>query len=297
MESATMHRNGKYILQLYLFDTSFSGSPRQRNYPMAINQNAESSTVVYGIHAVEALLSTRLETIDHIYFENGKRSLPLFNLLKVCRKERLSYNLVPPQKLAQLAGTDKHQGVIALCSVKPYGTIEELKKNIAGRAAPLFMLAASVEDPGNLGALVRSCVAFSVDALFLERKNTAPLSPAVAKSSAGMVEHLAILRPKNLEGIVRDFALSGYKIIGAHAEKGSPPSALDLTGPTMIVLGGEHRGIPPYLDKLCTGFASIPIDKKAQSLNVASAGAVLLYECGRQRAKRQSPRAPEGSKP
>jgi 23S rRNA (guanosine2251-2'-O)-methyltransferase len=248
-----------------------------------MNESSQSSTVVYGIHAVEALLETRLETIDHVYFENEKRSLPLFNLLKICRKERLSYNLVPPQKLAQIAGTDKHQGVIALCSVKPYTSLDELKQTIAGKPAPLFLLAASVEDPGNLGALIRSCVAFSVDALFLERKNTAPLSSAVAKSSAGMVEHLSILRPKNLEGIIKDFAQSGFKIIGTHAEKGVAPSALDLTGPTIVVLGGEHRGIPPYLDKLCTGFASIPIDKKAQSLNVASAGAVLLYECGRQR--------------
>ena len=258
-----------------------------------MNSSAENATVVYGIHAVEALLAARLETVDHIYFENEKRGPALFNLMKLCRKERLAYNLVPPQKLSQLAGTDKHQGVVALCSVKPYGTIEELKATIAGMKAPLFVLAASVEDPGNLGALVRSCVAFGVDALFLERKNTAPLSPTVAKSSAGMVEHLNILRPKNLEGIVRDFSLSGFKIIGTHAEKGVPPSQLDLTGPTMIILGGEHRGIPPYLDKLCTGFASIPIDKKAQSLNVASAGAVLLYECGRQRGSATEGRGAE----
>jgi 23S rRNA (guanosine2251-2'-O)-methyltransferase len=252
-----------------------------------MNKSEDSSTVVYGIHAVEALVAARLDTVDHIYFENEKRGAALFNLMKVCRKERLAYNLVPPQKLSYIAGTDKHQGVVALCSIKPYATIEELKKNIAALSAPLFVLAASIEDPGNLGALIRSCVAFGVDALFLERKNSAPLSAAVAKSSAGMVEHLPIVRPKNLEGIVRDFCASGFKIIGAHAEKGVPPSKLELAGPTMIVLGGEHRGIPPYLDKLCTDFASIPIDKKAQSLNVASAGAVLLYECGRQRREGQ----------
>ena len=242
-----------------------------------------SETVVYGIHAVEELLRERLEAVDHIYFDNAKRSVPLFNLMKICRKERLAYNLVPLTRLNQIAGSDKHQGVVAVCSVQPYCSPEELAERISGRKAPLFVLAASIEDPGNLGALIRSCVAFGADALFLERKHTAPLSPAAAKSSAGMIEHLNILRPKNLEGIIRDYATRGFSVVGAHAGKGTAPEVLDLAGPTIIILGGEHRGIPPYLEKLCTAFASIPIVRQAESLNVSAAGAVLLYEAGRQR--------------
>lgn len=239
--------------------------------------------VVYGIHAVEELLATRLETIDHIYFDTTKRSSPLFNLMKICRKERLAYNLVPSLKLAQIAGTDKHQGVAALRSIQPYCTPEKLKDRIAGKKAPLFVLAASVEDPQNLGALIRSCVAFGVDALFLERKNTAPLSPAVAKASAGMVEHCTIVRPKNLEGIIREYTAAGFAVVGTHATRGVLPAQIDFTVPTVIILGGEHRGIPPYLEKLCTCFASILIDPRVPSLNVSAAGAVILYECGRQR--------------
>lgn len=243
----------------------------------------ETTTTVYGIHAVEELLTTRLETIDHIYFDTTRRSAALFNLIKLCRKERLAYNLVPPPKLAQLAGTDKHQGVVALRSIQSYCTPEELKNRITGKKSPLFLLAASVEDPQNLGALIRSCVAFGVDALFLERKNTAPLSPAVAKASAGMVEHCTIVRPKNLEGIIRAYSEAGFIIVGTHATKGVSPDRIDLTVPAIIILGGEHRGIPPYLEKLCTCFASIPIDARTQSLNVSAAGAVILYECRRQR--------------
>ena len=240
-------------------------------------------SIVYGIHAVETLLTTRQDSIDHLYFDKTKRSQPLFNIMKICRKERLSYNLVPPLKLQQVAGTENHQGIVAVCSVKPYCTIETLEKKIEGKKAPLFMLAASIEDPGNLGALIRSCVAFNVDALFLERKNTAPLSPVVAKCSAGTVEHLDILRPKNLEGIVESFRAKGVCIVGAHARKGAPPDTIDLTGPTMFIIGGEHRGIPPYLEKLCTCFASVPLNKLAQSLNASAAVAVMLYECNRQR--------------
>ena len=145
------------------------------------------------------------------------------------------------------------------------------------------MIAASVEDPSNLGAIIRSCVAFNVDALLLERKNTAPLNASAAKSSAGMIEHLCISRPKNLEGLVAEFASGGYAIAGAIANDGAAPETVDMTGPFVLILGGEHRGIPPYLARLCNRKIAIPISGKAQSLNVSAAGAVLMYECSRQR--------------
>jgi 23S rRNA (guanosine2251-2'-O)-methyltransferase len=241
------------------------------------------SSMVYGIHAAGELLITHLETIDHIYFDKTRMSSQLFNLMKICRKERLAYNLVPENKLSELSGTDKHQGVVVLRSLQPYCTPDELKKRITGKQAPLFLVAASVEDPQNLGTIIRSCVAFGADALFLERKNTAPLSPTVAKTSAGMVEHCTIVRPKNLEGIIREYGESGFNVVGTHSTQGIPPSSIDFTGPVIIILGGEHRGIPPYLGKLCTRFASIPIDNRVNSLNVSAAGAVMLYECLRQR--------------
>jgi 23S rRNA (guanosine2251-2'-O)-methyltransferase len=243
----------------------------------------ETTTSSYGIHAVEELLTTRLETVDHVYFDKTKRSIPLFKLIKICRKERLAYNLVPTSRVTQIAGTDKHQGVVALRSIKAYCSPEELKKRTEGNKAPLFVLAASVEDPQNLGALIRSCVAFGVDALFLERKNTSPLSPAVSKASAGMVEHCTIVRPKNLEGIIRGYIESGFSIVGTHTTQGIPPAGIDLNGPVIIILGGEHRGIPPYLEKLCTTFASIPMKPGVNSLNVSASGAIILYECIRQR--------------
>lgn len=244
----------------------------------------QSENLIYGIHAVEELLNTRIQAVDHIYFEKEKKNQAIFNLMKLCRKERLAYNLVPENRLQQLSGTTKHQGVVAVCSVKEYCTIEQVQQNLTDKNNPLILIPASVEDPGNLGTIIRSSVAFNVDALILERKNTAPLNAAVAKSSAGMVEHLCIARPKNLEGIISDFIQKGYSVVGADVDKGKKPSDLNLKGPLILILGGEHRGIPPYLSKLCTDFVSIPINKTAQSLNVSAATAVLLYECSRQRS-------------
>lgn len=239
---------------------------------------------VYGIHAVEELLKTRLTAIDHIYFAKERKSTELFELMKQCRKERLAYNLIPEMRIDQICQSSKHQGVAALCSVKDYISPETLKEKVIDKSDALILLPASVEDPGNLGAMIRSAVAFNVDAMILERKNTSPLNASVAKSAAGMVEHMSIARPKNIEALIEEFKEHKFAIIGADAAKGVSPDKLDLTGPVVLVLGGEHRGIPPYLEKACTAFVSIPIASTVQSLNVSAATAVLLYECVRQRA-------------
>jgi 23S rRNA (guanosine2251-2'-O)-methyltransferase len=250
------------------------------------NQIAENCT--FGIHPVTELVENQPERIDHLYFEQDRQSLPLFELMKTCRARRLAYQVLPRNRLDQLTGTDKHQGVVAVCSAKPYTTTEEFERLIAGKDAPLLFLPASIEDPRNLGALIRSCVAFGVDAMLLERRNTAPLSSTVAKSSAGMLEHMPIVKPKNLEGLVGSLRDKGFGVIGAVAGAPYEPSSVDLTSPTIIVTGGEHRGVPPYLQKQCTALVGIPIDPRAESLNVSVAGAILLYECRRQRKLRNS---------
>lgn len=246
--------------------------------------------ILYGIHPVSELLQTRISSIDHIFIDKDKKSSALFELMKICRKERLDYHLVPEMRLRQLAGSANHQGIIAQCSVIPYCSAEELREKLQGIISPLLVLPASIEDTGNLGAVIRSAVALGANGLLLERKHTAPLNAAVAKSSAGMIEHLPIARPKNLEGLITSFIEAGYAVLGAEMLRGKHPQEVDCTGPTILVLGGEHRGIPPYLSRLCTGFLSIPMSSSAHSLNVSVTGAILLYEVSRQRLpQRQLP--------
>jgi len=239
---------------------------------------------IYGIHPVEELLAVRRQDVEHVYFDKDKKSQPLFSLLRICRRDRMSYNLVPEAKLNALAGTPKHQGVVAFCSVRPYNTAEDLDRIAASKPAPLFVVAASIEDPGNLGAIIRSCVCFGADALLLERKNTVPLNATVARSSAGMFEHLCIVKPRNLEGLIGELAENrGFSAVGADMGGGVSPDAFDFTKPTVLITGGEHRGIPPYLRKLCGQVISIPMAPNGQSLNASVAAAVLMYECARQR--------------
>lgn len=224
--------------------------------------------------------------MERIYFTADITSSPLFNLLKQCRKERLAYHLIPGNKLDAMAGTAKHQGVVAVCNAKAYMPVESLLEMLSVKTTPpLLYVPASVEDPRNLGALIRSCVAFGVDAMLLERKNTALLGATVAKSSAGMLEHLPIVKPKNLEGVLADLKAQGYGIIGAQQGGTVAPENADFTQPTILITGGEHRGIPPYLSRLCTQIVGIRIQPAAPSLNVSVAGAIVLYECDRQRQR------------
>jgi 23S rRNA (guanosine2251-2'-O)-methyltransferase len=237
---------------------------------------------IYGIHPVEELLRARKQDIEHVYFDKDKKNQPLFALLRTCRRERLSYNMVPEAKLSSLAGTQKHQGVVAFCSARPYNGADDLEKIAASKPTPLFVVAASIEDPGNLGAIIRSCVCLGADALLLERKNTVPLNATVARCSAGMFERLCIVKPRNLEGLIAEYAAKGFQTVGAAVNGGINPDRHNFKKPTILITGGEHRGIPPYLQKLCAQTISIPMAPQSQSLNASVSAAILMYERGRQ---------------
>jgi 23S rRNA (guanosine2251-2'-O)-methyltransferase len=243
-----------------------------------------NGSIIYGIHPVAELLAARLRQIDRLYFDKERSSGPLFELVKLARKERLPYQMVPTRKLDQICGSIKHQGAVALCSAKEFTEPEALLDRLSKKpTAPLLVVPASVEDPRNLGALIRTCVAFGVDGMLLERKNTALVGATVAKAAAGMLEHISLVKPKNLEGLIGTLVSRGFSIVGAQQGAGKKPQDVDFTRSTVIITGGENRGIPPYLAKQCTETAGIPIAPSSQSLNVSAAAAILLYECVRQR--------------
>lgn len=240
--------------------------------------------IIYGIHAVEELIEARRNEIERIYVVQEKSGGKPFEILKYARKLRIPCQVIPEERLEKLTRSRKHQGVAALCSVKPYEEITDLRKRLKDKdTAPLLLLPASVEDPGNMGAIIRSAVALGVDAILLERKRSVPINATVSKTSAGLVEQMALVKPKNLEGEIEQFAKDGYEIIGAMGGDFPSPDKLDFSKPTIIVTGGEHKGIPPYLQKRCTNFTAIPMSEKAESFNVSNAAAIVLYEAARQR--------------
>jgi 23S rRNA (guanosine2251-2'-O)-methyltransferase len=236
--------------------------------------------VVYGIHPVDELLRQRCGEIERVYFLQGRHSSSLFELLKQYRRRQWPYQMVPRQRLDQLASDGVHQGVVAVCAVREYVSFDRVLSVLETKRTPgLLLVPASVTDPHNLGSIIRSCVGFGVDAILLEKANTAPLTDTVAKSSAGMLEHAAVCRPRSLEAAIDELRKRGFTIVGADIGAETAPAQVHLTGPVVLIDGGEHAGIQPYLAKRCDTRVRIPLDTRAESLNVSVACGILLYEC------------------
>jgi len=244
------------------------------------------NNTVYGIHAVEELVNKNRQSIDKIYFSDKNKTGKLFELLKSVKKEKISYACIPENTLDKMANKLPHQGVVAFRTVRPYDDEKVLWKIVDKVKNPLFVLPSSIEDPGNLGAIIRSACAFGVDAVLFERKGAVPLNATVAKTSVGAIESAVLVRPDNLESVITKMKEKGVHIVGADAHGDKVPHLADFTKPTLFITGGEHDGIPAYLRKLCDETVAITISKKVESLNVSVAAGILLYEASKQRKLR-----------
>lgn len=249
-----------------------------------LKMQKETNNAIYGINAVAELIKKRFNEIDRIYFDSELKGKRTFQLLKEGRRKKIPCQCIPVQKLDQIAGTMKHQGVAALCTIKPYDTVDVFTERINNaQKPPVILVPASIEDPRNLGAIVRSCVAFDVFALLVERKKTVPLNSTVAKTSAGMLEYMSIVKPNSLEKEISILGSRGFSIFGIRNKNDKRLDQVDFTKPCVIITGGEYQGIPPYLQKLCTEFIGIPTTQHTDSLNVSVATSIVLYEISKQR--------------
>lgn len=241
------------------------------------------TNAIYGIYAVEELVQKNRQSIDKIYFNDKDKKGKLFELLKTVKREKIPYACIPENKLDKMSNKFPHQGVVAFRTVRPYDDEKKLWEIIETNENPLFILPAGIEDPGNLGAIIRSASAFGVSAILFERKGVVPLNGTVAKTSVGTIENAVLIKPDNLENVVQRMKLSGIQVIGADGRGEIAPEKVDFTKPTLIITGGEHDGIPPYLTKLCDNIVAIPMAKEVESLNVSVAMGILLYETTRQK--------------
>lgn len=239
--------------------------------------------MIFGVHAVEELVKQNAGNIDKIYFTDKEKRGGLFELLKTVKKLKLNYANIPENKLSKMCDFRRHQGVVAFKTIRPYDEESKLWSLIEENRDQLFLLPSGLEDPGNFGAIIRSAAAFNVSAIILERKGTVALNGTVAKTSAGMVEQMTLIKSKNLLELIDQLKEKGFRFIGADGYSETPLEKADFSGPTVVITGGEHRGIPPYLRKVCDQLVSIPMKEGVESLNVSVAAGVMLYEAMRQR--------------
>jgi 23S rRNA (guanosine2251-2'-O)-methyltransferase len=186
--------------------------------------------------------------------------------------------------LTALAGFDGHQGVAIAVAPRTFATLDEILARAIERGRPPLVLALdSLEDPQNVGTLLRSAEASGVDGVVFPTRRQAPLSPAAIKASAGAVEHLLLAPVDDLAETLADLHVRGLRVVGADMDAALSARDADLRGPLAIVVGSEGQGLGPGVRRRCDVLVRIPLRGRIESLNAAVAGSILLYEADAQR--------------
>jgi 23S rRNA (guanosine2251-2'-O)-methyltransferase len=241
--------------------------------------------VVYGLNPVRELLRAASAEVSELWLaEGGTRGAAFAELEGLARKVGAKLRTAPRPKLDRLAGTDRHQGIVAVVADFRYAEVEELlaaaKKS--GRP-PLLVVLDGVEDPHNLGAIIRSAHALGAHGVIIPKDRAVGVTPAVAKASAGAVERCPVARITNVAQAIEGLKGEGVWSIALAADGEKPLQQHDLRGPTALVLGSEGEGLRPLVRKTCDLAARIPMTGDIDSLSVSATAAVALYEAARQR--------------
>ena len=247
-------------------------------------ENEARNDLIEGRNAVmEALRAGR--TIDKIFIAKGDVDKTLGHIASKARSAGIVVTEADRRKLDAMSQTHAHQGVIALCAVKEYSTIEDMLAIAAERGeAPFLVLCDEISDPHNLGAIIRTAECVGAHGVIIPKRRSAGLTAIVDKASAGALEHMAIARVPNLVAAIETLKKNGLWIYGTAADGSNELWKTDLTGPACIVIGSEGSGISRLVREKCDFLVSIPLHGQISSLNASAAAAVLLYEALRQRS-------------
>jgi 23S rRNA (guanosine2251-2'-O)-methyltransferase len=219
-------------------------------------------------------------TATLIRVERGKERDPkIMSILSAAAKKGVSVEVVPRQRLDRMSKTGRHQGVIAVVEPSPTWSLEKVLKE-TGRE-PCILLLDQVQDPHNLGAILRTSDAAGVDGVVIPKRGSADLGATVHRVSMGGSLHVPVWR-QSLYTAIKTLKDDGFTVIGLDASADTPYWGINLTGAVAFVLGGEDRGINPTLLDKCDTIVRIPMMGKIPSLNVSVATSIVLYERLRQ---------------
>ena len=234
----------------------------------------DSQLLIYGFHPVRETLRRRPDQVGRVFVasSSGRRRSEVEDL---CRKAGIPISTLSPKELSRRV-EGVHNGFAA--------EIAETSRVTSTGDEGLAVLIEDVQDPRNLGALLRVCEGAGVGKVLIRDRGSAPLSPTVRKTSTGASEWLDIERVTNSASAIEKFKQDGFWVYGADAD-GKEPWDVDLSGKVVICLGGEEKGLRRRTRELCDGLLGLPMRGRVGSLNVATAAAALLYEAVRQRRK------------
>jgi 23S rRNA (guanosine2251-2'-O)-methyltransferase len=236
-----------------------------------------------GIHAVkEALEAAR--PIEHVWIAKGRQDTRAEEIVQLARRSGIPLRFEDRAQLDRIAGTRDHQGVVAIAAARAAGTLEDILAHANREGKPgLIVLADGVEDPHNLGAIIRTALAAGAHGVVIPERRAAGLTDTVARASAGALSHLPVAKVTNLSRSMEELKEAGYWLAGLDERAERSYTEVDYTSPTGIVLGGEGGGLHELTRKRCDFVVSLPTTGPVKSLNVSVAAGVVLFEALRQR--------------
>lgn len=245
----------------------------------------ELDNKVVGVNPVMELLRSGGRTIDTVFVDSEKGGKAIGDIIKAAREHGITVKFAPKEALDKMSIGLRHQGAVAVVSPKPYADPDELVAAAFNKSeTPLFVLLDGVEDPQNLGAIIRTADCAGVDGVFIPEHRAAHLSASVARASAGALEHVPVAKVKNLAAFIDRLKERGVWVVGVEAGSGKKHTGIKLDMPVAVVMGGEGTGVRPVVLKSCDAVVSLPMMGRVNSLNVSVATGIMLYEALRQRA-------------
>jgi 23S rRNA (guanosine2251-2'-O)-methyltransferase len=223
------------------------------------------------------------KTIDKLYVQKGVSDGPIQSILREAKKTDTIVNFVERERLDQMSEEGHHQGVIAHAAAYEYAEVEDLLKAAEEKGEPpFFFLLDGIEDPHNLGAIIRTANLAGAHGVIIPKRRAVGLTATVAKTSAGALNYTPVAKVTNLTAVMEDLKKKGMWFVCADMD-GESMYRLDLKGPIGLVIGSEGSGVGRLIKETCDMVASIPMKGNIDSLNASVAAGVLAYEIVRQR--------------
>jgi 23S rRNA (guanosine2251-2'-O)-methyltransferase len=240
---------------------------------------------IYGINSVIEALKARGRTFAWVAVAKERHDLRLQRLVEECRKQGVAVRVESRAELDRMAGNNAHQGVVAVTSAKQYNNIEDVVASKRGQHS-LIVVLDGIEDPHNLGAILRTADACGADGVVIPERRAVGITATVTKASAGASEHLPVAKVTNIARTVEELKEKNVWTVGLDERGSKTYDSMDYNMDCAIVLGAEGKGLHDLVARKCDFLVSIPMLGKVPSLNVSVAAGVVLYEVVRQRRKK-----------
>lgn len=238
--------------------------------------------VIYGIHAVEEALRSRGRAFEYVAVAKDRKDAKLQRIVTACRAAGVAVRFEDRDQLTRMARSQTHQGVVAVAAQKKYDDLESILEAKRGQYAFVVVLD-GVEDPHNLGALLRTADAAGADGVVIPERRAVGVNATVVKASAGASEHVPVAKVTNIARTIEEIKERNLWTVGLDERGTQTYDQVDYKMDCAIVLGAEGHGLHDLVRKKCDFLVSIPMLGKVPSLNVSVAGAVVMYEVARQR--------------